>query len=161
MVLALAGMAAANGYLSLPVVMAIGALAGFAGDQTLFFIGRRYGKRIFARFPWIGEKIPRVQHLLRRWDVVAIILVRFLYGMRIAGPIVIGSSGIAPWRLAVFNLIGALIWAPLVAGLGYLAGQAVEAWIGHLHHAQILLLMAVVLVIVAARIVVVWRRRRQ
>ena len=55
-VLALAGVAAEHGYLSLPVVVATGALGGIVGDQTLFFVGRRYGNRIFARFPAIGEK---------------------------------------------------------------------------------------------------------
>jgi membrane protein DedA with SNARE-associated domain len=72
-----------------------------------------------------------------------VIALRFLYGLRIAGPIVIGSFGISPWRLALFNAIGALIWAPLVAGVGYMAGYALEAWIGRLKQVQIGLLMAV------------------
>ena len=158
-ILALGGLAAEHGYLSFPVVVAIAVLGGFLGDQLFFFVGRRYGDRVLACFPSVSAKVPRVQALLRRWDILAVILVRFLYGLRIAGPIVIGSCGIAPWRLALFNLIGALIWAPLVAGIGYVAGQALGEWVGRLRNMQILLLMVAVLAAVACWLVIQWRRR--
>jgi len=97
-VLALGGLAAAYGYLSLPGVMAVAVVGAFAGDQTAFFIGRRYGVRLIARYPTLAAKAPRVQALVRRWDAPAVILLRFCYGLRIAGPIVIGSCGIPAWR---------------------------------------------------------------
>jgi len=56
------------------------------------------------------------------------------------------------------NLIGALLWAPAIAGIGYLAGQALEAWIGRLQHVQILLLMGVALAAVLTGLAVFWRR---
>ena len=158
-ILVLGGVAAAYGYLSFPVVVAIAVLGGFLGDQLFFFVGRRYGDRVLARFPAVSAKAPRVQALLRRWDILVVILIRFLYGLRIAGPIVIGSCGIAPWRLALFNFIGALIWAPLVAGIGYLAGQALDNWVGRLRHVEILVLMVAMLAAVAWWFVIAWRRR--
>jgi membrane protein DedA with SNARE-associated domain len=142
-VLALAGVAASYGYLTFGYVVAVAALGAFLGDQACFFVGRRYGASILARYPKLAAKAPRVERLVRRWDAPAVIVLRFLYGLRIAGPIVIGSFGISPWRLALFNAIGALIWAPLVAGIGYMAGYALESWIGRLKHVQIGLLMAV------------------
>lgn len=158
-ILALAGLAAQHGYLSFAAVIGVGAAGGFLGDQLFFFIGRRYGDRVLARFPAVAAKAPRVRALLRRWDAAAVILIRFIYGLRIAGPIVIGSCGIPAWRLALFNLVGALIWAPLVAGVGYLAGQAVEQWIGHLRHVEIGVVMAAVLAVTVGWLVVQWRRR--
>ena len=142
-VLALAGVAAAHGHLSLPAVIAIAMAGAFLGDQCCFFIGRRYGARVLAHFPRIAARAPRVQELVRRWDAPAVILLRFLYGLRIAGPIVIASCGISPWRLAFFNFIGVLVWAPLVAGIGYFAGQALEAWLGRLQGAQMLLALGI------------------
>lgn len=144
-VLALAGVAASYGYLTFEYVVAVAVLGAFLGDQLCFWIGRRYGQRIMARYPKLAAKAPRVERLVRRWDAPAVIVLRFLYGLRIAGPIVIGSFGISPWRLAFFNFVGALLWAPLVAGLGYFAGQALEAWIGRLKDAQIALLMVAIL----------------
>ena len=158
-VLALAGVAAAHGYLSFLAVTATAVLGGFLGDQFWFFMGRRYGARVLARFPGLAAKTPKVQALLRRWDAGAVILLRFCYGLRIAGPIVIGTCGISPWRLAFFNFIGVLIWAPLVAGIGYLAWQAMEQWIGRFRHVQIALLMVVVLAITVAWLAAQWRRR--
>jgi len=156
-VLALSGVAAAHGYLSFPAVVAVAACGAFLGDQACFFIGRRYGHRLLARFPRLAARAPRVQALIRRWDAPALILLRFLYGLRTAGPIVIGTCGIAPWRIALFNLIGVLIWAPLVAGIGYVAGYALQEWLGRLKHAQIGLLAVVA--IAAAIAVYVIRRR--
>src|SRR2546425_7602545 len=127
-------LAAAYGYLSFAGVIAVAVLGAFFGDQTAFFIGRRYGQRILARYPALAAKAPRVQELVRRWNAPAVIVLRFLYGLRIAGPIVIGSRGLSPRRLAFYNFIGVLIWTPLVTGIGYFAGQALEAWIGRMRH---------------------------
>lgn len=157
-VLALAGVAASYGYLTFEYVVAVAVLGAFLGDQLCFWIGRRYGQRIMARYPKLAAKAPRVERLVRRWDAPAVILLRFLYGLRIAGPIVIGSFGISPWRLAFFNFVGALLWAPLIAGFGYFAGQALEAWIGRLKDAQIALLMVAVLAGVIAWLVLRSRR---
>ncbi|HYD58071.1 MAG TPA: DedA family protein [Burkholderiales bacterium] len=146
----LAGLAAQNGYLSLPAVIGLACLGAFLGDQLFYFIGRRYGNRLLARFPRLAARAPRVQAMLRRWDVLAIVLVRFAYGIRMAGPIVIGGCGIPAWRVALFNLIGVLLWAPLVAGLGYFAGQVVQQWIGRLPHPGLVLPAALVFVVAGA-----------
>ena len=158
-VLALGGVAASYGYLSLPRVIAVAVVGAFLGDQVCFFIGRRYGNRVLARFPKLAAKAPRVQALLRRWDAPAVIMLRFAYGLRIAGPIIIGTCGISPYRLAFFNLIGAILWAPLVAGVGYLAGYALHEWMGKLKNAQIAILVAAALV--AAVVWIVLRRRHK
>lgn len=121
-------------------------IGGFISDQVLFFVGRRYGRQFIAFFPGVAARMSRAEALLKRWDVLAIILLRFLWGLRVAVPIVIGACGIAPWRLAVFDFIGAVIWALVVGGLGYFAGQALQQWAHRLDLAVVLFLMAIVLV---------------
>jgi membrane protein DedA with SNARE-associated domain len=155
----LAGLAAHHGYLWFPAVVAVAVIGGFISDQTLFFVGRRYGSRVFARYPGIAAKIPRIQALLERWDALAIVLVRFLYGLRIAAPIVIGACGVAPWRLALFDFIGAVLWAFTVAGVGYFAGQAVQHWLARLDLSDVLMLMAAALIAGTAWNVIRARRR--
>jgi membrane protein DedA with SNARE-associated domain len=159
-VLFLAGIAAQHGYLALPIVVSVAAFGGFLSDQILFFVGRRYGNRLLVRFPAIAARAPRVHALVRRWEILAVILVRFLYGLRIVGPIVIGTCGIAWWRLVVFNFIGAVIWATVVAGVGYFAGQALQQWFGRLNQRHVLLLMAAVLAVMIVSILIAWRRRQ-
>jgi membrane protein DedA with SNARE-associated domain len=46
--------------------------------------------------------------------------------LRVAGPVLLGMSEVSHARFAVFNLLGALIWASLIAGAGYLFGQTME-----------------------------------
>lgn len=158
-ILALAGVAAAYGYMSFAAICAVAVVGAFLGDQVCFFIGRRYGNRVLARFPKLAAKAPRVQAILRRWDAPAVIVLRFAYGLRIAGPIIIGTCGISPWRLAFFNFIGAVLWAPIVAGVGYLAGYALHEWMGKFKDAQVVLLGALALIAGIAWLVL--RRRHK
>ena len=155
-ILALAGVAAAHGYMSYWAIVGVAIVGAFLGDQACFFIGRRYGQRVLNRVPSLAAQAPRVQELLRRWDAPAVIVLRFAYGLRLAGPIVIGSCGISPWRLAFFNFIGTLLWAPLIAGIGYLAGYALHEWLGKFQYAQIGLVVVIALAIAA-----VWLVRRR
>lgn len=125
-ILILAGFAAQQGYLSFPSVVAIALCGSALGDQAFFFLGRRYGEFLLKRFPQLDPHAQQVNRLLLRYQTGLIIGVRFMYGLRIAGPIAIGMSEVAAWRFILFNLLGAAIWAPLVTGAGYLFGQSLE-----------------------------------
>ena len=124
--LILAGFAAQQGLLSLPVVIALAFVGGTLGDQAFFFTGKHFGAPLLVRFPRLGGAAGRVRRLLQRFDAWLIVGVRFMYGLRIAGPIVIGTSGVAPLRFLAFNLLGAAIWAPLIASIGYVFGESLQ-----------------------------------
>ena len=125
-VLALAGLAAYRGYLDFYTVVAIAMIAGFAGDQFYFFLGRHKGGRILARFPNAQERAHKFDALLARWHAPLIICIRFMYGFRILGPVMLGMGRVPAWKFMFYNLIGAAIWAPLVAGVGYFFGNVLE-----------------------------------
>jgi membrane protein DedA with SNARE-associated domain len=80
-----------------------------------------------ARFPSIARRAPRVLALLERHHVGLIIGVRFIYGARVAGPVVIGASGVSLARFAVLNMLGAALWSSAVSGAGYYFGAALAA----------------------------------
>ncbi len=126
-ILALAGLAAFRGYLDFRLVVLIATAAGFAGDQLYFFLGRRHGTRILARFPQAHARALRMDAMLSRWHAPLIVAVRFMYGFRIAGPLLLGMGRVPAWKFAVFNLLGAAIWAPLVVGFGLVMGSIVDA----------------------------------
>ncbi len=117
-VLLVAGAAASRGHLSLLGVVAVAAVASFAGDQLCFFLGRRYGNRILARYPSLVARTTRARALLERHNLPVILSIRFLYGLRIAGPIAIGMSGVSWLRFFVLNAIGAMAWARHRGGRG-------------------------------------------
>jgi membrane protein DedA with SNARE-associated domain len=132
-ILVMAGFLSHEGYLNLAGVMAVAAFGGFLGDQFFFALGRFRGRQILARFPSIQARAARVGALVVRHQNWLIVFIRFMYGLRVAGPILLGMTPVSHLRFAVVNLLGAMIWAALIGGAGYLFGQAVELF---LHDAQ-------------------------
>jgi membrane protein DedA with SNARE-associated domain len=125
-ILALGGLAAHRGYLDFYTVVVVAMIAGFAGDQFYFFLGRAKGQKILERFPDAQERAHRFDHMLSRWHAPLIIGIRFMYGFRIVGPILLGMGRVPAWKFMAYNFIGAAIWAPLIAGIGYLFGGILE-----------------------------------
>ena len=154
-VLLLAGFAAHRGHLHPLGVLAVASVAGFAGDQFYFWLGRRHGARVLARRPVWARQAGRVQALVQRWDAAFIVGVRFAYGLRVAGPLLMGASTMSAWRFAAFNALGALIWATLVGGLGWVFGEAAQRLLGRVQHIEGWLLLALVVAALA-----VWLLRR-
>ena len=126
-ILVLAGFAVHQGYLSWLWVVGLAFLGGTLGDQAYFFVGRRYGGALLQRFPGLQARAGRVNHLLLRFHEGLIVGVRFMYGLRILGPVLIGMSGVPAWRFVLFNALGAAIWAVLVTTLGFLFGHTLQA----------------------------------
>ena len=129
-ILALAGLAAYRGYLDFKLVVVVALLAGFLGDQFYFFLGRRKGQQILARFPNMEGRAHRFDALLARWHAPLIICIRFMYGFRIIGPIMLGMGRVPAWKFMLYNFIGAAIWAPLIAAIGYKFGEIFESVLG-------------------------------
>jgi membrane protein DedA with SNARE-associated domain len=152
-VLALAGLAAYRGYLDLFTVIAIAFVAGFAGDEFFFFLGRLKGQRILERFPHAHERARRFDTMLSRWHAPLIVCIRFMYGFRIIGPILLGMGRVAAWKFVVYNLIGAAIWAPLIAGLGYLFGGVLEALLHDMTRYEIWGFLAIIAIAVAGMLI--------
>ena len=126
-VLLLAGFAAHRGYLDPLAVLAVASAAGFMGDQFYFWLGRRHGAAVLARWPALQQRADRVHRLIDRHHGAMIVAMRFAYGLRIAGPVLIGTSTLPSWRFAAFNALGAVLWASLVGAVGWVFGQAAEA----------------------------------
>ena len=156
-ILALAGLAASRGYLDFAVVVAIAMVAGFLGDQFFFFLGRMKGQALLHRFPHWRERAHRFDAMLARWHAPLIVGIRFMYGFRILGPIMLGMGRVAAWKFVVFNFIGAAIWAPLIAGLGYVFGAILERMLADLQHVE--LWAAGIVIGVAAAVALVHRLR--
>jgi membrane protein DedA with SNARE-associated domain len=143
-ILALAGLAANRGYLDFYTVVVIALFFGFIGDQFYFFLGRRHGAQILARFPDAQERAHRFDDLLRRWHAPLIVMIRFMYGFRIVGPILLGMGRVPSWKFIVFNFIGAAIWAPLIAGIGFVFGEIVQSVLDDVQKVEIWLFAAIV-----------------
>jgi len=162
-ILLLAGFAAHQGYLSIELVLLIAFFGGTVGDQVFFWIGRRWGEPLLERFPALKARTALVGTLLRRWDAALVFAIRFMYGLRIAGPVAMGALGVSRGRFAIFNALGAAVWALVIGGAGYLLGQSLEVLLGDIEEYEGLLLAIVVvafaLVLIAGRVRRALKRR--
>jgi len=161
-ILLLAAYAAHQGYLSLSLVVAVACCGAILGDQIFFYSGRWFGTAPLQRMPALQARAETVNRLLIRHHAGLIIGLRFAYGLRIAGPIVIGMSTLGWRRFLVLNVIGALIWAPLVAGVGYLFGHAMERlFIDFKEFEKFGLLILVLLIAIVSAVLHLVRRRNK
>jgi len=156
-ILIVAGFAAHRGMLDLRYVIAIAFVAGTLGDQIFFQLGRLYGMAILERFPALRARVPAVQQMLDRYHTMLIPAVRFLYGLRIAGPVIIGISGVSSGRFALLNMLGALVWAVVIALAGYYFGALLELLLHDIKHIEESILLAILL---SGGAIWLWRRRK-
>jgi len=138
-------------------VIAVATLGGMVGDQILFWTGRYFGPRILPRLHRQQATIDRVSGLIDRYPTASIFSVRFLYGMRLVGPLVIGASRLSPIRFSLVNLLGAVVWATLFVMGGYWAGEALENLLGNLKPYRLPIFIGILVIAVG---VALYRHRR-
>lgn len=153
--LILAGFAAHQGYLQLHWVILIAMTGGFLGDQIYFWLGRRHGAWVRCRFPKLGPVFVRADALIGRYHEALIVGIRFMYGLRTAGPMALGMSAVPGWRFVWFNALGAMIWAVVIGGTGFLFGHALEPLFEDFGRFEGVLL---ILMLIAGLAVGGWRR---
>lgn len=110
-VIFIAGFFAHEGYLSLPKIILVSFVGTLFADQILYFVGRHYGNPFIERFPSMRPRAEKAFQLLRRYDNIFILSFRFIYGIRIISPVVIGASGVGVKRFMVLNFLAAIIWS--------------------------------------------------
>jgi membrane-associated protein len=130
-----AGVVAGAGDLSLAMIIPAAAAGAFLGDNTAYWIGRRFGTRVVDRF-FSGEKSRRriewAERQLTERGGELIAIARFIPGGRTAVTL---SAGLLkfPWRRFIFfDAAAAVGWALYASLLGYFGGHAFEhaAWKG-------------------------------
>ena len=158
--LILSGFAAHRGYLSLPLVVVVGALGGALGDIGFFLLGRYYGRGLIARFPRFAPAADRVHGMIERHPAATVLGVRFMYGLRTAGPAIIGTTRMTLLEFVPLNAVGALLWSGCWAGAGYVLGRAAEHLLGDLARIEREVFGgALLLVVIGAVALKVWRAR--
>jgi membrane protein DedA with SNARE-associated domain len=135
-VLVMAGFAAHRGQLDIAWVFVIAATCGFLGDSFFFWLGRYHGAKVMARWPTLAAQSQRLNAWTVRFHGWVIVGLRFAYGLRIAGPVLIGMSPIPAWRFQGFNALGAILWASVISGIGWFFGHAAQWLLGEIRHLE-------------------------
>jgi membrane protein DedA with SNARE-associated domain len=157
--LVVSGVAASRGYLSAPVLVATGAAGAMVTDNVFFIIGRVFGPKLIKRFPSLARSVVRAHAVVDRFPNTAVIGVRFLYGMRTVGPLVIGAGRMTWPRFALIDFIATSTWSLCWIGIGYVLGEAVYQIFGGVASIWRWLFVSVAIGVAVAAIVVYLRSR--
>lgn len=126
MLLAVAAYAAA-GHLDIRLVITFGAIGAVAGADLGYAAGYYGGRPFVERFGRILHLNP--SHLARselfftRHGGKAIVLARFVVGLRTWASVLAGMARMPFWWFQLYSAIGGVAWAVVVGAVGYLLGN--------------------------------------
>ena len=123
-VLIAAGVLAGAGELSLLAVLGGSLLALLVGDLLWFQLGRWQGRRILALLCRISIEpdscVRKTEDLFARNQTTALLLAKFLPGLKTVAPPLAGMMEMPVLRFALYDGLGALLWIATFTALGYL-----------------------------------------
>ncbi|HEY2372168.1 MAG TPA: DedA family protein [Gaiellaceae bacterium] len=155
------GVLASQGHYSIEVVIAVAAAGAIIGDNLGYWIiGRRGGRALLARWPWLERRtqrsLPRTEAFIERYGGRAVFFGRFVSVLRETVAWVAGLARM-PWRRFLFwNAFGGIVWATAVGLLAYFGGKALANAISRYGLYAALAIIVVVVLLVLCR----WLMRR-
>jgi len=119
----LGGVVAAQGGVSLPVILLAAWLAAALGDLASYALGRRLGRRfLLAHGPRVGvtaARVAKVDGFFGRHGGKAILIGRFVGLVRAVAPFLAGASRLQLSRFLPWSLLGTAVWAATFTLVGY------------------------------------------
>ena len=113
-----------------PIPIFCAALAGTVASDTLWYLFGRFFSYRFSDMQFLKKEREKmggfIARLVGQKPLTALIMVKFLYGSRIAMILYAASSGISFWTFSFFNFLGAIIWLLVFIPLGYAAGMGIS-----------------------------------
>ncbi len=144
--------------LHLPTLVGLTFVAAFLGAQVGYWLGRRYGRRLFtddARF-LKTEHLNEAERYFVRYGGRSLLIGRFIPFVRTFIPLAAGIARYPYGRFVAFNSLGSLLWG---AGITYLG--SVLGGVQFVHDNLSLLILLIVAVSLLPMVVqaIVSRRR--
>lgn len=128
-------------------VLVAGTLGGIIGDSVGYSIGRIFHENAKEyRFYQVAQ--PRVEKLVEKFGGFAIIISKYIYGIRIAVCLSYGVGKMPFFRFLGLSAISCFLWVFFLAGFGYFFSGAVTGIIGGFKDIGIGLLFVVMIGII-------------
>jgi membrane protein DedA with SNARE-associated domain len=110
-------------------VLLFGTLGGMTGDCIAYGVGRvAHENAKDYRFYQMAQ--PRIEKLIAKFGGFAIIISKYIYGIRAAMCVFYGIGKMPFLRFLILDAISCFIWVLLLAGAGYFFSGAITSIIG-------------------------------
>ena len=158
------GALAAVGKINFGVALALSVVASLLADTIWYTLGRTRGADVLRLLCKISLEpdscVRRTEEVFLRYGVRSLVIAKFVPGLSTIAPPLAGMVGVGMPRFIAYSAAAAFLWAGVWAGLGYLAGDALQHVVRETGRFGTLLgwLAAAV---VAAYVAVKWVQRRQ
>lgn len=158
--LALAGFLAYQDYLSIIGVLLTAFVAAFLYIEIVFFIGMGVGRYLMNRWPVFRRYYGCISALLERYEIIFILLFRFVYGTHTLAPLLVGMKRVKPAYFTALNIIGAAIWTITLFLIGYFFGHVFKMLIDDIKHYEKLIALFLVAVMLVYYLIsrLIWRK---
>ncbi|KKQ75654.1 MAG: hypothetical protein US96_C0007G0002 [Candidatus Woesebacteria bacterium GW2011_GWB1_38_5b] len=123
-----AGLLATQGFFRIEILLVLLAFAAISGDSMGYWMGKKFGKRIFSREKSLlfdKKHLDRAHAFYEKHGGKTIILARFIPIIRTFAPIVAGIADMDYKKFLSFNLFGGLLWSWGMLLLGYFLGSVI------------------------------------
>jgi len=143
-VLIIGGLLAKLGLLKLSKVVLVAFIGSFSGDQLYFYIGYFKGQEVLNRHRNWVRHVDRIHRAIDHYRTVVMLGFRFVYGMRIMTPFVLGlDKKVNVIRFTVLNAVGAIMWSVTIASGGYIFGYTLESFVKDVKRYEIHAILAI------------------
>lgn len=136
-----AGIFSAAGKLpSVEIVIILIALAAILGDNCGYWIGRKYGRRLFKKEDGIifrKEYVDKAHKFFNVYGPKTMLFAHFVPVVRTFAPPVAGVAHMDYKRFALYDAIGDIFWATSITLAGYWFGSKVPHIEDYIHYALI------------------------
>ncbi len=133
-------------------VFLAGTFGGIIGDTIGYMIGRGCSNSV-ADYRFYKLTQPRIERLIDKFGGFAIIISKYIYGIRVAMCVSYGIGKMPFPRFLLLDAISCSLWALILAGVGYFFSGAITGIIGDFKHIGVALFFIVLVGVVVFYVV--------
>ncbi|HMJ08102.1 MAG TPA: DedA family protein [Pyrinomonadaceae bacterium] len=106
-----------------------GTLGGMAGDSFGYMIGRIFHEKA-KDYRFYNMAQPRIERLIAKFGGFAIVISKYIYGIRAAMCVFYGIGKMPFYRFLALDAISCAVWVLLLSGTGYFFSGAITSIVG-------------------------------
>ncbi len=124
--LATACVLSASGQIDFSTSLVVAGIANFIGDEVLFLLARynkTYANNLLGKYQ---KHVAKTENLMFKFGSFAIILQKYIYGIKTLIPLLIGLTEYSSKKFIVYNLLATILWTLLIGWVFYYLGASVS-----------------------------------